>query len=157
MKKRIFIFMAAMGFITAISNPTVKAENPKKEKTEKRSVRKATKLSNPKASREARQLYKELLEYHRDGKILSGQMWSPWGFDEVEYIREQTGKYPAVRGHDLIIEQNNAREVELLIDWYRRGGDTNANVALGSTNQRRGVCAEQDGNRHKTLLRRRYG
>lgn len=84
--------------------------------------RKATQLSNPNASKEARSLFKELLDYHNDGKILSGQMWAPWGLDEVEYIHEVTGKYPAVRGHDLIHEHSNAREIGLLIDWYRRGG-----------------------------------
>ena len=87
-----------------------------------RSERKATKLSNPKASPEARSLFKELLAYQRQGKILSGQMWSPWGFDEVEYIYELTGKYPAVRGHDLQIEANNANEIQLAIEWYRKGG-----------------------------------
>lgn len=85
--------------------------------------RKSTKLSNPKASPEARRLFKELISYHRAGKILSGQMWAPWGrFDEVERIHELTGRYPAVRGHDLIHERSNAREIKLLIDWYRRGG-----------------------------------
>ena len=84
--------------------------------------RKANQLSNPKASPEARKLFKELLSYHADGKILSGQMWAPWGIDEIEYVYKTTGKYPAVRGHDLIHERSNAREVELLIEWYRKGG-----------------------------------
>ena len=84
--------------------------------------RKANQLSNPKASLEARKLFKELLSYHADGKILSGQMWAPWGIDEIEYVYKTTGKYPAVRGHDLIHERSNAREVELLIEWYRKGG-----------------------------------
>ena len=94
----------------------------KRLNTEKIAQRKPTKLSNPDASPEARKLFKELLSYHRAGKILSGQMWSPWGFDEVEYIYELTGKYPAVRGHDLQIEANNAGEIELMIDWYKKGG-----------------------------------
>ena len=59
-----------------------------------RSERKATKLSNPKASPEARSLFKELLAYQRQGKILSGQMWSPWGFDEVNI-------YTNLRGNTL--------------------------------------------------------
>ena len=84
--------------------------------------RKANQLSNPKASPEARKLFKELLSYHADGKILSGQMWAPWGIDEIEYVYKTTGKYPAVRGHDLIHERSNAREVELLIEWYGKGG-----------------------------------
>ncbi len=81
-----------------------------------------TKLSNRKASAEAKALYKSLLRIHEEGLILSGQMWAPWGIDEIEYVHEVTGKYPAVRGHDLIHEGSNAREVELMIDWYKRGG-----------------------------------
>lgn len=79
-------------------------------------------LSNPNASKDARDLYARLLQYHADKKILSGQMWAPWGIDEIEYIYDVTGKYPALRGHDLIHEASNAREIELLIDWYHRGG-----------------------------------
>ncbi|MBQ6800499.1 MAG: hypothetical protein IJP08_05270 [Bacteroidaceae bacterium] len=81
-----------------------------------------TKLSNRKASKEAKAMYKQLLRIHEAGKTLSGQMWAPWGIDEIEYVHEVTGKYPAVRGHDLIHEGSNAREVELLTEWYRRGG-----------------------------------
>lgn len=79
-------------------------------------------LSTPNSSIEARALYAELLQYQAEKKILSGQMWAPWGIDEIEYIYEVTGKYPAVRGHDLIHEASNEREIELLIDWYRKGG-----------------------------------
>ena len=81
-----------------------------------------SKLSNRKASKEAKEMYKQLLKVHKEGKILSGQMWAPWGIDEIEYVYEVTEKYPVVRGHDLIHEGSNAREVELMIDWYRRGG-----------------------------------
>ena len=56
-------------------------------------------------------------------KTLSGQMWAPWGsFDEVEKVKEITGRYPAVRGHDLIHENSNANEVKLLIEWWKKGG-----------------------------------
>ncbi len=79
-------------------------------------------LSTPNASKEARAMYAKLMKLHAEGKILSGQMWAPWGIDEIEYVHEVTGKYPAVRGHDLIHERSNRREVELLTEWYRRGG-----------------------------------
>jgi endoglucanase len=56
-------------------------------------------------------------------KIISGQMWAPWGeFDEIEKVREITGKYPALRGHDLIHERSNADEISRLIDWWNKGG-----------------------------------
>lgn len=76
----------------------------------------------PNASPEA----KALLNYihSTDGKkTLSGQMWAPWGdFDEIEKVKEITGKYPALRGHDLIHEASNANEVKLLIEWWKKGG-----------------------------------
>lgn len=80
------------------------------------------KLSDKKASAEAKALYNTLLRVSEDGKTLSGQMWAPWGIDEIEYVHEVTGKYPVVRGHDLIHEGSNAREVKLMIEWYRHGG-----------------------------------
>lgn len=81
-----------------------------------------TKLCNPKASKEAKALYKKLQQIHKEGKMLSGQMWAPWGIDEIEKVKEITGKYPAVRGHDLIHDRSNQREIELMTDWHRRGG-----------------------------------
>ena len=83
---------------------------------------KTSKLSNPKASKEARKLYKTLQQYHAQGKTLSGQMWAPWGIDEIAFVYRETGKYPAVRGHDLIHDRSNKREIDLLIEWYRKGG-----------------------------------
>ena len=76
----------------------------------------------PNASPEA----KALLNFIHDvygKKTMSGQMWAPWGnFDEIDKIMEITGKYPAVRGHDLIHERSNADEVKRLIDWWQKGG-----------------------------------
>ena len=36
------------------------------------------KLSNRKASVEAKAMYRLLLRIHEEGKTLSGQMWAPW-------------------------------------------------------------------------------
>lgn len=101
-------FIAAIFLLMGFAYSTLYAKTPK--------------LSNPKASKEAKQLYKTLLKYHREKKTLSGQMWVPWGIDEIEYVHNTTGKYPAVRGHDLIHDRSNQREIDLLIEWYRRGG-----------------------------------
>lgn len=111
MKKRILTILMCMLCVGVITTEAAKTKE-----------RKPTALSNPKASKEARQLFAELIAYKKMGKILSGQMWSPWGGDEVEYLYKTTGKYPAVRGHDLIIEANNENEIKLLIEWYRKGG-----------------------------------
>jgi hypothetical protein len=76
----------------------------------------------PNASPEAKSLLNYL--YDLSGKkTLSGQMWAPWGnFDEIEKIKEITGKYPALRGHDLIHDRDNANEIRLLIEWWKKGG-----------------------------------
>lgn len=76
---------------------------------------------SPNASPEA----KALLNYRYDingKKVLSGQMWAPWGVDEIAVVKEITGKYPAVRGQDFIHDKDNANEVALAIDWWKKGG-----------------------------------
>lgn len=75
----------------------------------------------PDASPEACALLDYL--YSINGKqVLSGQMWATWGSDEIEYVWKVTGKYPAVRGHDLIHEKANANEIALIKDWWNKGG-----------------------------------
>jgi O-glycosyl hydrolase len=55
-------------------------------------------------------------------KILSGQMWSPWGIDEIKTVHEITGKYPALKGQDFIHEAANANEIQSAVEWWRQGG-----------------------------------
>ncbi len=55
-------------------------------------------------------------------KILSSQMWAPWGIDEIETVHEITGKYPALRGQDFIHESDNPNEVRLAREWWEQGG-----------------------------------
>lgn len=78
-------------------------------------------LSNSKASKEAIALYAYINDMFRK-KILSGQMWSSWGVDELKYVKEVTGKYPAIRGMDLINSADNDAEVQHAIDWWKGGG-----------------------------------
>jgi Glycosyl hydrolase family 26/Glycosyl hydrolase family 3 N terminal domain len=75
----------------------------------------------PNASPEARALLNYLYSVYGK-KTLSGQMWSPWGIDEIKTIYEITGKYPAIRGHDYINESSNKRENQLIIEWWKAGG-----------------------------------
>jgi len=71
----------------------------------------------PNASPEAKALLCFL--YEMKGKVvLAGQH----GIKETEYIHELTGRYPAIKGHDLIHEDRNEREIQSAIDWWRRGG-----------------------------------
>lgn len=71
----------------------------------------------PNASPEAKALLRYL--YDVKGKVvLAGQH----GIDETEYIHELTGKYPAIKGYDLIHEERNRREILSAIDWWKRGG-----------------------------------
>src|SRR5688572_1361651 len=44
------------------------------------------KLTTPDPSKEAKAVYKYLLDMYGK-KILSGQMWVPWSFDELNYLQ----------------------------------------------------------------------
>lgn len=81
----------------------------------------AAKPVSPHASKEAKALLNFLYDIYGK-KTLSGQMWSPWGVDEIALVKEITGKYPAVRGQDLIHDKDNANEIALAIDWWKKGG-----------------------------------
>lgn len=78
-------------------------------------------LVTPKPSKEAKALFSYLNDIY--GKqILSGQMWSSWGIDELKYIQEVTGKQPAIRGMDFINDRENEAEVTRAIEWWKGGG-----------------------------------
>ena len=73
------------------------------------------------ASPEARALLNYLYSVYGK-KTLSGQMWAPWGNDEIKIVYEITGKYPAIRGQDYTNESANKRENQLAIEWWKAGG-----------------------------------
>ena len=79
------------------------------------------KLSNNKTSKEAVALYAYINDMFGK-KILSGQMYSGWGFDEFKYINEVTGKYPAIKGLDFIEDRLNDTVTQEAIDWWKSGG-----------------------------------
>ncbi len=78
-------------------------------------------LCTPNPSKEAKALFNYLNDMYGN-KILSGQMWAPWGYDELKYIKEITGKQPAIRGMDFIDSKQNDAEVQHAIDWWKGGG-----------------------------------
>lgn len=78
-------------------------------------------LCTPNPSKEAVALYRYLLDM-KGKKILSGQMSAPWGINELEYLQTNTGKQPALRGIDFINPNDNAKEVQYAIDWWKSGG-----------------------------------
>ncbi len=78
-------------------------------------------LSNPRASKEAVALFDYLLDVSGK-KILSGQMSSSWGINEINYIQEVTGKQPAINGFDFINDIDNLSEVKGALDWWNSGG-----------------------------------
>ena len=78
-------------------------------------------LSNQQSSPEAKALFKYLNDINGK-KILSGQMWASWGYDELKYIKEVTGKQPAIRGMDFINDRENEAEVQHAINWWKGGG-----------------------------------
>lgn len=82
----------------------------------------AVEPTTPNASKEAKALLNYL--YSVNGKqTLSGQMWAPFGnMDEISLVYEITGRYPAIRGQDLISESENSNEIKLAIEWWKKGG-----------------------------------
>lgn len=80
-------------------------------------------LSNSNASYEAKKLFEYICGIYGNN-ILSGQQESDWkapANDELDYIREITGKLPAIRGLDYINEDYegvNKRSIE----WWEKGG-----------------------------------
>ncbi|HEY3405535.1 MAG TPA: glycosyl hydrolase [Ohtaekwangia sp.] len=79
------------------------------------------KLTTPDPSKEAVALYRYLLDIYGK-KMLSGQMCVPWGYGELKYLQEKTGKQPALRGIDFIHQRDNDDEVQHAIDWWKSGG-----------------------------------
>ncbi len=81
-------------------------------------------LSNPKATVEAQKLYDYINSVYKTS-ILSGQQESTWmsgGADyEMNYIKEKTGKLPAIRGLDFM-HMDFDGVVERSIDWWEQGG-----------------------------------
>jgi hypothetical protein len=86
-----------------------------------RSIARQQQLSNLKASKEAAALYAYLNEMSGK-KILSGQMSSSWGVNEIDYIKEVTGKLPAINGFDFITNKDNQEEVNGAREWWKSGG-----------------------------------
>jgi hypothetical protein len=78
-------------------------------------------LSDPNASPESKALYC-YIQNLSGKKILSGQMWSGWGFDELAYIQSNTGKQPAIMGLDFIQESVNNTQVQLATNYWKKGG-----------------------------------
>jgi hypothetical protein len=89
------------------------------------------KLSNGNASKEAVALYAYINDMFGK-KILSGQMNSGWGFDEIKYIHEVTGKYPAIKGFDFINDRENDTVTRQAIDWWKSGGITTLMWHMGA-------------------------
>jgi hypothetical protein len=76
---------------------------------------------SPNASAEAKAVLNYLYDQYGK-KTLAGQMYAPWGIDEIETVKSYTGKYPAIRGEDLITESANNNEIQLAANWWKAGG-----------------------------------
>jgi hypothetical protein len=107
MKKAIIIFSIALGIFNSTKQSFAG------------SIRDS--LCTPYPSKEAVALYRYLLDM-KGKKILSGQMWAPFGGDELNYIKSITGKQPAIRGADFIAQGDNPNEVQYMKDWWNGGG-----------------------------------
>lgn len=80
-------------------------------------------LKNPKATKEARLLFNYIRSVYGN-HILSGQQESTWvttADDELNYIKDATGKHPAIRGLDYINDDFDG-VTERAIQWWKKGG-----------------------------------
>ena len=80
-------------------------------------------LSNENATKQAKQLYAYIAKTYKNG-IISGQQESTWvgGDDyEINYIHNQTGKYPAIRGLDFM-DDDFSGVVSRAKKWAKKGG-----------------------------------
>lgn len=78
------------------------------------------KLSTPNPTTEAKALFR-FLQNMSGEKILSGQMSESWGINELDYIKNNTLKQPAILGFDFIDESDN-NEIQNAINWWKKGG-----------------------------------
>lgn len=78
-------------------------------------------LCTPAPSNESKALYQYLQNVFGE-KVLSGQMTTQEGLNELEYIMGVTGKKPAICGFDLIHEKTNNAEIQKAIKWWKEGG-----------------------------------
>ena len=80
-------------------------------------------LSNPSAAQKTKAVYRFLCENYGK-KIISGQQESTWMGTpeyEMEFIRKETGKTPALRGLDFMNDDFNGVTARAK-DWWNRGG-----------------------------------
>ena len=121
MSKKIFSLLLSAFILLTVTSCSDNQE-PEEENNKSDVVQDVT-LSNPNASEEALVLYSYICDTYRNA-IISGQQESTWmGSEQYEfdYIYEQTGKYPAIRGLDYMNDDFagvNRRAKE----WHERGG-----------------------------------
>lgn len=80
-------------------------------------------LSNPDATDDTKRVYDYINSIYKS-KIISGQQESTWmtGPDyEMDYVFDNTGKYPAIRGLDYMHMDFNGVN-ERAIEWWEKGG-----------------------------------
>ena len=81
------------------------------------------KLSNPNANETTKRVYKFICENYTN-HIITGQQESTWMDSpeyEMNYIKDATGKLPAVRGLDFMNDDFDG-VVERAKDWWDKGG-----------------------------------
>ncbi len=85
-------------------------------------------LINPNATTEAKTLYQFLSDIY-GFHILSGQQGPSGGDTDLDYIESLSGKYPAVKGFDLIeyspsrVERGStSNETDKIIEWWNEKG-----------------------------------
>lgn len=135
-KNRIFSLVCALAFsvsalVSCTDNNSGSSENKEgsslaaqsSSDTSKPEYKAKYKLSNPKSSAVTAKLYDYICD-NFGKKMLSAQQESTWVMGsnyEIDYIKEKTGKEPAIRGLDYM--NNDFSGVnERAVDWWMEGG-----------------------------------
>ncbi|HKI90027.1 MAG TPA: glycosyl hydrolase, partial [Draconibacterium sp.] len=109
-------------FLCLFSFPIItNSQNLAEQKTQLQTSFVYKELCNPNPSPEAKALYRYLQNLFGE-KILSGQMSTQGGINEIEYISDITGKKPAICGFDLEFENANETKIQKAIEWWKTGG-----------------------------------
>ena len=115
-----FLFIAALLALTAFLPAACDRDTaPRTEEGSTSEYR----LSNPSASRETKAVYRFLCE-NFGKRIISGQQESTWMGSpeyEMELIRKETGKTPALRGLDFMNDDFDGVTARAK-EWWDRGG-----------------------------------
>ena len=82
-------------------------------------------LSNPHASRNTQQIYNLLRDCYGKKSISCSMAEVNWNYKEARYVKDWTGKYPAMNGYDYIhltYDWEPYTDISPVKEWWEMGG-----------------------------------